>query len=214
MTNVNRTAVQWWNLETNATIIQRGYIQDTNGVKQYTFPSIAVNKNNDVLIGYSGFTKDTYASSFYSYRKAGDPLGEMSKPALFKSGVAPYVKLRADGRNSWGDYSATQVDPNNDTDMWTIQMYAETRNTDQKGIPDDKRDHWGTWWGHVAFQPDDPPVIVVHPANQTIMQFGSTVELSVQAKGAETLTYQWRFDNKDIEAVSYTHLTLPTKRIV
>ena len=208
VTNVNRTAVQWWNLETNATIIQRGYIQDTNGVKQYTFPSIAVNKNNDVLIGYSGFTKDTYASSFYSYRKAGDPLGEMSKPALFKSGVAPYVKLRADGRNSWGDYSATQVDPNNDTDMWTIQMYAETRNTDQKGIPDDKRDRWGTWWGHVAFQPDDPPVIVVHPANQTIMQFGSTVELSVQAKGAETLTYQWRFDNKDIEGATQASYTI------
>ena len=208
VTNVNRTAVQWWNLETNATIIQRGYIQDTNGVKQYTFPSIAVNKNNDVLIGYSGFTKDTYASAYYSYRKAADPLGEMSKPALFKSGVAPYVKLRADGRNSWGDYSATQVDPNNDTDMWTIQMYAETRNTDQKGIPDDKRDRWGTWWGHVAFQPDDPPVIVVHPANQTIMQFGSTVELSVQAKGAETLTYQWRFDNKDIEGATQASYTI------
>ena len=208
VTNVNRTAVQWWNLETNATIIQRGYIQDTNGVKQYTFPSIAVNKNNDVLIGYSGFTKDTYASAFYSYRKAADPLGEMSKPALFKSGVAPYVKLRADGRNSWGDYSATQVDPNNDTDMWTIQMYAETRNTDQKGIPDDKRDRWGTWWGHVAFQPDDPPVIVVHPANQTIMQFGSTVELLVQAKGAETLTYQWRFDNKDIEGATQASYTI------
>ena len=208
VTNVNRTAVQWWNLETNATIIQRGYIQDTNGVKQYTFPSIAVNKNNDVLIGYSGFTKDTYASAYYSYRKAADPLGEMSKPALFKSGVAPYVKLRADGRNSWGDYSATQVDPNNDTDMWTIQMYAETRNTDQKGIPDDKRDRWGTWWGHVAFQPDDPPVIVVHPANQTIMQFGSTVELLVQAKGAETLTYQWRFDNKDIEGATQASYTI------
>ena len=92
--------------------------------------------------------------------------------------------------------------------MWTIQMYAETRNTDQKGIPDDKRDRWGTWWGHVAFQPDDPPVIVVHPANQTIMQFGSTVELSVQAKGAETLTYQWRFDNKDIEGATQASHTI------
>ncbi len=71
----NRTAVQWWNLETNATIIQRGYIQDTNAVKQYTFPSVAVNKNGDVLIGYSGFTKDTYASAYFSYRKASDPLG-------------------------------------------------------------------------------------------------------------------------------------------
>ena len=207
VTNVNRTAIQWWNLETNATIIQRGYIQDTNGLKQYTFPSIAVNKNNDVLIGYSGFTKDTYASAYYSYRKANDPLGEVSKPALFKPGVAPYIKLRADGRNSWGDYSATQVDPNNDTDMWTIQMYAETRNVDQKGIPDDKRDRWGTWWGHLAFQPDDPPVVVQQPASQTVMQFGTTISLKVQAKGAETLTYQWRFANKDIEgatAATYT----------
>ena len=29
ITNVNRTAIQWWNLETNAAILQRGYIQDT-----------------------------------------------------------------------------------------------------------------------------------------------------------------------------------------
>ena len=207
VTNVNRTAVQWWNLETNATIIQRGYIQDTNAVKQYTFPSVAVNKNSDVLIGYSGFTKDSYASAYFSYRKASDPLGHMSKPALLKAGVAPYVKLRADGRNSWGDYSAAQVDPNNDTDMWTIQMYAETRNTEQKNIPDEKRDRWGTWWGFMAFQPDDPPVVTQQPASQTVMQFGSTVSLNVQVKGAAPFTYQWRFGKKDIAgatAATYT----------
>ena len=198
VTNVNRTAIQWWNLETNASILQRGYIQDTNAVKHYTFPSVAVNKNSDVLIGYSGFTKDTYASAYFSYRKASDPLGQMSKPVLFKAGVAPYVKLRSDGRNSWGDYSAAQVDPNNDTDMWTIQMYAETRNNEQANIPDDKRDRWGTWWGFMAFQPDDPPVVTQHPASQTIMEFGSTVSLAVQLKGAAPFTYQWRFEKKDI----------------
>ena len=53
VTNVNRTAIQWWNLQTNAAIIQRGYIQDTNAVKQYTIPSLAVNKQGDVLIVYS-----------------------------------------------------------------------------------------------------------------------------------------------------------------
>ena len=207
VTNVNRTAIQWWNLETNATIIQRGYIQDTNAVKQYTFPSLAVNKKGDVLIGYSGFSKDTYASAYYSYRQESDPLGKISKPALFKGGVAPYVKLRADGRNSWGDYSAAQVDPNNDTDMWTIQMYAETRNTEQKNIPDQKRDRWGTWWGFMAFQPDDPPVVTQQPASQTVMQFGSTVSLNVQVKGAAPFTYQWRFGKKDIAgatAATYT----------
>jgi len=207
MENVDRTAVQWWNLETNATIIQRGYIQDTNAVKQYTFPSMAVNKNGDVLIGYSGFSRDTYASAYFSYRKASDPLGYMSKPVLFKSGVAPYVKLRSDGRNSWGDYSAAQVDPNNDTDMWTIQMYAETRNTEQENIQDDKRDRWGTWWGFMAFQPDDPPVVTRQPVDQTIMQFGSTVTQTVQVKGAAPFTYQWRFEKKDIAgatAATYT----------
>merc|ERR1712138_227638 len=40
------------------------------------------------------------------------------------------------------------------------------------------------------------------------MQFGSTVELSVQAKGAETLTYQWRFDNKDIEGATQASHTI------
>ena len=207
ITNVNRTAIQWWNLETNAAILQRGYIQDTNAVKHYTFPSVAVNKNDDVLIGYSGFTKGTYASAYFSYRKASDPLGKMSKPALFKAGVAPYVKLRADGRNSWGDYSAAQVDPNNDTDMWTIQMYAETRNIEQANIPDEKRDRWGTWWGFMAFQPDDPPVVTQQPASQTVMQFGSTVSLEVQLSGAAPLTYQWRFEKKDIAgatAATYT----------
>ncbi len=207
MENVDRTAVQWWNIKTNATIIQRGTIQDTNAVKQYTFPSLAVNKNGDVLIGYSGFTKESYASAYYSYRKASDPLGFMSKPALFKAGVAPYVKLRADGRNSWGDYSAAQVDPNNDTDIWTIQMYAETRNTEQENIPDEKRDRWGTWWGFLAFQPDDPPVVTQHPADQTIMQFGSAVTQTVQVKGAAPFTYQWRFEKKDISgatAATYT----------
>ncbi|MEC9080477.1 MAG: immunoglobulin domain-containing protein, partial [Verrucomicrobiota bacterium] len=207
VTNVNRTAIQWWNLQTNAAIIQRGYIQDTNAVKQYTFPSLAVNKKGDVLIGYSGFTKDTYASAYFSHRQVSDPLGFMSKPALLKAGVAPYIKLRPDGRNSWGDYSASQVDPNNDTDMWTIQMYAETRNIEQKNIPDEKRDRWGTWWGFMAFQPDDPPVVSRQPANQTVMLFGSTVSLDVQVEGASPFTYQWRFEKKDIAgatAATYT----------
>ncbi|MCH2592422.1 MAG: Ig-like domain-containing protein [Pedosphaera sp.] len=207
MENVDRTAIQWWNLETNATIIQHGYIQDTNAVKQYTFPSLAVNKNDDVLIGYSGFSKDTFASAYFSYRKADDPLDQMSEPALLKVGVAPYEKLRADGRNSWGDYSAAQVDPNNDTDMWTIQMYAETRNTEQENIADEKRDRWGTWWGFMAFQPNDPPVVTVQPTSQTILQFGSTVSLAVKVKGTGPFIYQWRLEKKDIPgatAATYT----------
>ena len=34
----------------------------------------------------------------------------------------------------------------------------------RKHIPDEKRDRWGTWWGFMAFQPDDPPVVTQQPA--------------------------------------------------
>ena len=51
-----RTAVQWWELTPTGTVKQRGRIDDATGQKFYAFPSIAVNKNSDVLIGYSSFS--------------------------------------------------------------------------------------------------------------------------------------------------------------
>jgi hypothetical protein len=48
----NRTSVQWWQLTTAGAVTQMGRIDDPTGATSYANPSITVNKDNDVLIGY------------------------------------------------------------------------------------------------------------------------------------------------------------------
>src|SRR5207253_2899707 len=61
--SVTRSAVQWWEISTEPTVKQRGRIDDPAGNAFYGFPSITVNKNNDVLIGYARFSSSQYAGS-------------------------------------------------------------------------------------------------------------------------------------------------------
>ena len=63
----------------------------------------------------------------------------MQTEALLKAGESCYFKDFTVGKNRWGDYSATVVDPTDDTKLWTIQEYAAT--------PSGGYDRWGTWWG-------------------------------------------------------------------
>jgi hypothetical protein len=142
-----RSAIQWWQLSTNGTVLQRGLIDDPAGEWFYAYPSIAVNRFNDVLIGYSRSSSNEYVGAYYSYRANSDPPNTMRADRLLKAGEAPYYWPRPNGRNRWGDYSQTVVDPVNDTDFWTIQEYAMTRGAINAAGTDSR---WGTWWGRVV----------------------------------------------------------------
>ncbi|HKQ40227.1 MAG TPA: Calx-beta domain-containing protein, partial [Verrucomicrobiae bacterium] len=150
--NPNHSAVQWWQIApppvnvtniTNAITYQFGRIEDTNAVDFYAFPSIAVNRCNDVLIGFSSFSSNQFASANYAFRFANDPTNAMRDPALLKPGEGPYFKTFSGFQNRWGDYSAAAVDPANDLDLWTLQEYAET----PSGFGTNSISRWGTWWG-------------------------------------------------------------------
>ena len=136
-----RSAIQWWQLSTSGAIVQGNRIDDSTGNLFYGFPSIAVNRNNDALIGYSRFSSSQYASANYSSRAASDPPGALRDEVVLKAGEAPYYKTSGSTRNKWGDLSSSVVDPLNDTDIWTLQEYAAT--------PVGGVDRWGTWWGRV-----------------------------------------------------------------
>lgn len=137
-----RSSVQWWQLSTAGAITQRGRVDDSTGAKFYAFPSIAVNSSNDLLIGYTRFSATEYASAYYSFRNASNPINTLQSEILLKSGEAKYLKLYSGTRNRWGDYSSTVVDPVNDTDFWTVQEYAWT--------PGGGFDRWSTWWGRLT----------------------------------------------------------------
>jgi hypothetical protein len=66
----------------------------------------------------------------------------------FKSGEDSYWKqqLGTPNQNRWGDYSAAQVDPVNDSDFWTVQEYS----TPRVGSLTNLSGRWAVWWANVT----------------------------------------------------------------
>jgi hypothetical protein len=114
----------------------------------FAYPNISVNQNNDVLIGYTKFSSLTYPSGGYSIRLAADPANTTRDQAVYRPGQANYNLGAGTGvnrQNRWGDYSAAQTDPLNDTDFWTVQQYAGTVRDFGIGLAG----NWETWWALV-----------------------------------------------------------------
>jgi hypothetical protein len=173
----NHTGVQWWQInptiETGAAEppIQRGRIEDptadnchngSGGLRTaasvppcpapqgqfFAFTNIAVNQNNDVLIGYSRFSHLTLPKAAYSYRAGTDPANTMRDSQTFREGVGNYnIGAGSPFNIRWGDYSAAMVDPVNDTDFWTIQEFADF----QREVfgPGQFAGVWATWWAQI-----------------------------------------------------------------
>jgi hypothetical protein len=136
------TAIQWWEIALDGAVRQRGRIQDPTGTFFYAYPSIAVNRDNDVLIGFARFSRDTYPGGGYAYRAAYDPPGSSRTVAVLRDGEATYTWKSQPGRIRWGDFSTTVVDPITDRDFWTIQEYSIVP-------PPQAPSGWGTWWGKI-----------------------------------------------------------------
>ena len=140
-TSPNRAAVQWWSVTASTgAVLQRGRIDSGSASTSFGYPSLAVNANEDVLVGYSRFGSSQYPSANYAFRYGTDAAGTLQGDTLLKAGEANYVRTDSVSRNRWGDYSSTHVDPVNGTDLWTLQEYARTGNT------------WGTWWARITPQ--------------------------------------------------------------
>jgi hypothetical protein len=91
--------------------------------------------------------------AYYAGRTWYDPVGEMSVPALLRAGAGPQNNLDSYGRNRWGDYSLTSLDPTAPTVLWTIQEYAHGTNI------------WGTWIGELEYSVIPPEVYCTAKTN-------------------------------------------------
>jgi hypothetical protein len=82
-----------------------------------------VNCGDDAALGFTRGDLNRYLEAAYTRRLAGDAAGTMRPVRTLKAGESAYHRqdtLR------WGDYSATCVDPEDDTTFWTIQEHAAT----------------------------------------------------------------------------------------
>jgi hypothetical protein len=118
-----RSGIQWHQVKLDGTFVQSGLI--AHPANSYIQTTIAVNKANDVLIGFQETGPDMFISPRCTIRRAGDAPGTTRKIVSLGEG-----KGATDGV-SWGDYSGSVVDGDNLADFWTIQSI-----TDEKGKGD------------------------------------------------------------------------------
>jgi len=142
----DRAVIQWWQLQTNGVVLQNGFIDNLVPEVHRTYPSIAVNASEEVLIGYSKSTNRSFVSGAYSFRNTSTPINTMDDEVVYKNGVATYWKDFGAGRCRWGDYSNTCLDPVSGR-FWTLQEIANTRNG-AGAVDNDSR--WASWWAEVA----------------------------------------------------------------
>ncbi len=119
---VNRSGIQWWKFQLNSTgtpltYSASGMVYDsaTSNPWWYYMPSLAVNSNNVILVGFSGSNPNNYISALFSGVRADG--ATILPPIVTQSGNAYFT-------GSWGDYSFTTVDPTDNRTLWTIQGFA------------------------------------------------------------------------------------------
>ncbi len=122
-----RSAVQWLQIRVkDGKIVQKGLIQSETS--NYIQTSIAVNKRNDVLIGFQEVNERLPISPRFCYRLAKDPLNTTRPIISIGEG-----KGSTEGQ-SWGDYSGGIVDGDDGRTLWSIQSIANEKGRNESVI--------------------------------------------------------------------------------
>lgn len=176
-----RVAIQWWCFDTTGVILERDRIDDPENGHSFAYPSIAVNSNEDVLIGHGVFSSNQYAGAAYSFKAYYDETSTTRDYFEYKPGLDSYFKTYGGDRNRWGDYSAVFVDPDYDVNFWAMHEYAE--------LPSGG-DQWGTWWAY--YQPSFPPQ-ADFASDEILIPVGETVNFTDLSLGVPE-SWSWIFE--------------------
>lgn len=94
-------------------------------------PSLAVDKNGDLAVGYSVSSSSTYPAIRFAGRLAGDALNTLTQTeTTLVQGLGYICCTFSDGstNNRWGDYSAMSIDPDGCT-FWYTGEYIDAKPT-------------------------------------------------------------------------------------
>jgi uncharacterized repeat protein (TIGR01451 family) len=179
-----RSAVQWWQINlanpTSPSLKQNARLDDPSGAKFFAVPSLAVNRDDEMLIGYTRFGADQYPSANYSFHYPLDGVNSMRDDTVMKEGEGPYVKTGG-GTNRWSGNSAALVEPGNDYLMWTLQAFAAAPSGSGDGSG-----RWGLWWIQVV--PSDLGVSLTTTKPSVAVDRILTYNVSVDNLGARGFT--------------------------
>jgi hypothetical protein len=124
------SAVRWYELRTNTnltspTVYQQGTYQPDSTHRW--MGSIAMDKNGNIVVGYSKSSSTMFPDIFYTARTPADPLGTMPNGEVNLT-VTPGGS-QTGTLHRWGDYSSLSLDPADDCTMWYTTEYLQTNGT-------------------------------------------------------------------------------------
>ncbi len=163
-------AVRWYEFRNSGSgwsLYQQGTYNPGDGLWRW-MPSIAMNDNGDIALGYSVSSSSTYPSIRCVARYASDPLNVMTT-----NEYVGYTGSNAQTSDSrWGDYSMVSVDPSDNTSFWfTTEYFGSSK--------------WQTRIMHFAL-----PIACTPPSSQAT-NFGTS------AIGDNQMTVSWTRGNGD-----------------
>jgi len=87
--------------------------------------SAAMDKSNDIALGYSASSATINPAIRFTGRVPGDPAGTLQTEASMLEGTGSQTT----GLSRWGDYTALQVDPSDDCTFWYTNQYQKANGT-------------------------------------------------------------------------------------
>ena len=111
------------NTQTNTTV--EDVAMGADGFWLY-YPSINIDKDQNLIITYSRSGLTEYIGAFYTSRLNSDPPNFLTGSKILKAGKGPYNKDFGSGRNRWGDYNGIWLDPSDQNNFWLLTQYAES----------------------------------------------------------------------------------------
>ena len=136
--NGTQAAVRWYELfdpAGNVTVNQQGtYAPDTT---YRWMASGAEDQDGNIAFGYSASSSTINPAIRFTGRVPSDPLGSLEGEISMIEGTGSQTS----GLSRWGDYTALQIDPNDDCTFWYVDQYEKTNGTQ----------NWSTHIGSFAF---------------------------------------------------------------
>jgi len=161
-----RIGARWYeigNLTGTPTLTQSGTLCSSvtgaatvNSERGYIYPTVAGSGQGHMALGatFASSAQSENPGVAVSGRLRTDTAGTTQAATVAVSAVAAATYRLCDGsggscpRNRWGDYSFTDVDPNDDQTIWTFQEYALRRRA-LPGVPP-RCSMWTRWSSCVA----------------------------------------------------------------
>ncbi len=158
----NRAQPRWYQLKVTGGVVASSPTQQSTWApdsKNRFMPSLAVDANGDMALGYSVSDSTMYPAIRYAGRLAADPLGTLGQgeTSLIEGTGFQCCTFSSGSTNTrWGDYSAMSIDPDGCTFWYTNEYYDtlpttlaqdnwKTRDhcdgSEQRDVRTDRRDH-------------------------------------------------------------------------